>query len=69
MIVCHCRAVGHRIVQQAIDDGATDAEAVAAHCGAGSVCGGCRPTVESFLAAARPADCRVDVRSAVGALG
>ena len=49
MIVCHCRAVNHTTVLAAIDEGAADIEMVAATCGAGSVCGGCRPTVQSLL--------------------
>jgi bacterioferritin-associated ferredoxin len=50
MIVCHCRAVNHATVRECIDRGAQCADDVAAHCGAGSVCGGCRPTVESMVA-------------------
>jgi bacterioferritin-associated ferredoxin len=50
MIVCHCRAVNHATVLDAIEGGARCADEVAARCGAGAVCGGCRPTVESFLA-------------------
>jgi len=50
MIVCHCRAVNHATVLDTIDRGARCADEVAARCGAGSVCGGCRPTVETFLA-------------------
>jgi len=49
MIVCHCRAVNHTTVLDAIGDGAIDVETIAASCGAGSVCGGCRPTVQSLL--------------------
>ena len=49
MIVCHCRAVNHNTVLDAIGEGAIDVEMVAATCGAGSVCGGCRPTVQSLL--------------------
>jgi len=50
MIVCHCRAVNHTTVLDAIGEGAIDIDSVAATCGAGSVCGGCRPTVQSLLA-------------------
>jgi bacterioferritin-associated ferredoxin len=50
MIVCHCRAVNHTTVLDTIERGARCTDEVAAHCGAGSVCGGCRPTVEAFLA-------------------
>lgn len=50
MIVCHCRAVNHATVLDVIDEGAIDIDDVAATCGAGSVCGGCRPTLQSLLA-------------------
>jgi bacterioferritin-associated ferredoxin len=50
MIVCHCRAVSHTTVLDTIESGARCPDEVAARCGAGSVCGGCRPTVEAFLA-------------------
>jgi bacterioferritin-associated ferredoxin len=50
VIVCHCRAVNHSTVLDVIDGGARCPDEVAARCGAGSVCGGCRPTVESLLA-------------------
>jgi bacterioferritin-associated ferredoxin len=49
VIVCHCRAVNHTTVLDVIDAGARCPDEVAAQCGAGSVCGGCRPTVESLL--------------------
>jgi bacterioferritin-associated ferredoxin len=49
MIVCHCRAVNHTTVRDVIDSGARCPDEVAERCGAGSVCGGCRPTVESMF--------------------
>lgn len=49
MIVCHCRAVNHTVVLDAIQSGASDLDTVAATCGAGSVCGGCRPTIAAFM--------------------
>lgn len=62
MIVCHCRAVSHTTVLEAIGEGAIDIDAVAATCGAGSVCGGCRPTVQSFLCGDDVAPIDVPVR-------
>jgi bacterioferritin-associated ferredoxin len=61
MIVCHCRAVNHATVLDTIEAGARCAEEVAARCGAGAVCGGCRPTVESFLA-----DGSAEIRATLG---
>ena len=51
MYVCFCAAVTDRAVRQAIADGATTVEGVAARCLAGSRCGSCRPTVEALLGA------------------
>jgi NAD(P)H-nitrite reductase large subunit len=50
VIVCHCRAVGHQRVLGAIAEGAGTVDDVSSMCGAGSVCGGCRPTIEAMLA-------------------
>jgi bacterioferritin-associated ferredoxin len=50
VIVCHCRAVGHERVLDTIAAGATTVDEVSMMCGAGSVCGGCRPTIEAMLA-------------------
>lgn len=50
MIVCLCRGVTDRVIRAAIRAGATTAEHVAEMCGAGSHCGGCRPTVAELLA-------------------
>ena len=51
MVVCHCQAVNDKAIVAEILSGALDADAVAARCGAGSRCGGCRPVVEELLAA------------------
>jgi bacterioferritin-associated ferredoxin len=49
VIVCHCRAVNHTTVLDLVAKGVGCPDEVAARCGAGSVCGGCRPTVQSLL--------------------
>lgn len=54
MVVCHCRAVSDRIIRQAAERGAADVEEIASRCGAGSVCGGCRPTIEMLLTGVCP---------------
>ena len=53
MLVCHCMAVYERHVREAIDDGAVDVFDVADRCEAGTVCGGCVPTIVSLLDATR----------------
>ncbi|MDQ3304523.1 MAG: (2Fe-2S)-binding protein [Actinomycetota bacterium] len=50
MVICHCRAVSDGWVRTAVADGAVDVETVIQRCGAGSVCGGCRPTIALLLA-------------------
>lgn len=49
MVVCHCRAVSDRGIRHAVERGAVDVESVTRQCGAGSVCGGCRPTIAMLL--------------------
>jgi bacterioferritin-associated ferredoxin len=41
--------VNDRMVRLAIRDGACTRESVADACGAGSVCGGCRPVVDALI--------------------
>lgn len=62
MVVCHCRAVSDRIIRQTVERGAADVEEIATRCGAGSDCGGCRPTIEMLLAGV----CPLGVRAAFG---
>ena len=50
MVVCHCTAVNDKAIVAEILSGALDAESLAERCGAGSRCGGCRPTVEALIA-------------------
>jgi bacterioferritin-associated ferredoxin len=57
MLVCHCKGLTDREVQRAICAGASTQREVARECGAGSICGGCRPLIDELL------ECR-GVRSA-----
>ncbi len=52
MVVCHCLAVNDRAIHNAILAGALDPDELAARCGAGRRCGGCRPMIEALLAEA-----------------
>jgi bacterioferritin-associated ferredoxin len=58
MLVCHCRAVTEREVRSAIRAGACTRREVARQCGAGSICGGCRPVIDELL------ECHHDAASA-----
>ncbi len=49
MIVCHCNAVRAEEIRTEVRLGARTADHVAARCGAGTRCGGCRPMVEVLL--------------------
>lgn len=49
MVVCHCEAVNDRRIQDEIEQGALDAEALAQRCGAGAQCGGCHEAITALL--------------------
>ena len=49
MLVCHCKGLTDRDVRGAIEAGACTRREIARHCGAGSVCGGCRPLLDELL--------------------
>lgn len=49
MLVCHCRAVSDRHIHAAALGGARRVRDVVSTCGAGGVCGGCRPVIEEIL--------------------
>jgi len=50
VIVCHCRAVNHRDIEAAVDDGARSVPEVVDVCGAGTDCGSCVPLVADTVA-------------------
>jgi bacterioferritin-associated ferredoxin len=49
VIVCHCRAVNDRQIEAAALCGASTVRDIVGACGAGGVCGGCRPVIEEIL--------------------
>jgi len=49
MLVCHCHRVTDRTLRELARSGARTCEAVAAACGAGAACGGCRELVECII--------------------
>jgi bacterioferritin-associated ferredoxin len=53
LLVCHCQAVHEAALREVIDAGARDEFDVAQACGAGSVCGGCVPTISRMLGECR----------------
>jgi bacterioferritin-associated ferredoxin len=50
VLVCACEAVNDRQIVAEIACGAVCPDGIAERCGAGSRCGGCRPTIEALLA-------------------
>jgi bacterioferritin-associated ferredoxin len=48
-LLCHCHVVSDHFVAEAIACGASTPDDVAAHCAAGSSCGGCLPAIEALL--------------------
>ena len=50
MLVCHCLAVNDQAVAHAAAEGARTVDDLAARCGAGGRCGGCRPLLAELLA-------------------
>jgi bacterioferritin-associated ferredoxin len=54
-LVCSCLAVSDRKVVKAVQHGARSVEEIGDHCGAGTCCGGCHPSLEALLAAHAPA--------------
>ena len=49
VLVCHCRAVNDRQIEAAALCGASTVREIVTACGAGGVCGGCRPVIEEIL--------------------
>ena len=56
VIVCHCHGVSDRRIRREARRGVTCPEDLAAACGAGSDCGGCRPLIEDLLLDVRVLD-------------
>ncbi|MEM9562736.1 MAG: (2Fe-2S)-binding protein [Actinomycetota bacterium] len=52
MVVCHCKAVNDTSINELLAGGRLTLDDVAAHCGAGTDCGGCLDTIEDLLDAA-----------------
>jgi bacterioferritin-associated ferredoxin len=49
MVVCHCKGLSDRDIRRVIETGARTPRDVTRQCGAGSVCGGCRPVIHELL--------------------
>jgi bacterioferritin-associated ferredoxin len=49
MMVCHCYAVRDSVIREVIDAGIVEVAEIAAACGAGTRCGGCRETLADLV--------------------
>jgi bacterioferritin-associated ferredoxin len=54
VFVCQCRGVTDRHVAGAVAEGCTSVRTVAALTGAGTVCGGCIPTIRDLVCGSCP---------------
>jgi bacterioferritin-associated ferredoxin len=54
MVVCHCKAVTESQLREAVEGGACTRRQVARQCGAGTICGGCRPLIDQILGESAP---------------
>ena len=54
MIVCHCKALSDQDVRSHANQGARTVREVGVRCGAGRVCGGCRPVIAQILTERTP---------------
>ena len=53
MLVCHCKGLSDREIERDIRAGAATPCELARSCGAGSICGGCRPLIDELLESQR----------------
>jgi bacterioferritin-associated ferredoxin len=49
VIVCHCQAVNDQQLRRTVREGADTPKKVASRCGAGRLCGDCRPLIDQIL--------------------
>ena len=56
MLVCHCKALTDRDLRGVVRRGARSANQVTRACGAGGVCGGCRPAIDEIVDEEQPAE-------------
>jgi bacterioferritin-associated ferredoxin len=66
MLVCHCKGVSERDLRCAIEAGARTQRELVRECGAGSVCGGCRPLIDELLDAHAPAPAALRLAHGLG---
>ena len=53
MVVCHCWAIGDKLIEELAAHPDVTVDDITAQCGAGGRCGGCRDTIQWLLDEAR----------------
>jgi bacterioferritin-associated ferredoxin len=64
VLVCHCNTVYDSQLLSVVRDGTTCVDQIAAVCGAGARCGGCRVLIEELVDTHRASDRSLVLRSA-----
>ncbi|MCB0996725.1 MAG: (2Fe-2S)-binding protein [Acidimicrobiales bacterium] len=54
MVVCHCEALNDEAIRLLLVESSLTVDDIAASCGAGAQCGGCRDSIQAVLDAYRP---------------
>lgn len=49
MLVCHCKGLTERALRRTVKKGACSVAEVTLSCGAGGICGGCRPAIQEIV--------------------
>jgi assimilatory nitrate reductase catalytic subunit len=49
VIICHCTQATDRLILREVRRGANSCEAVGRVCGAGTACGGCKPSIDDII--------------------
>ena len=49
MIICHCTQATDRSIRAEVRRGAKSCDAVGRACGAGTACGGCKPSIDDII--------------------
>lgn len=49
LLVCHCKGLTDRAVRRTVNSGACSVAEVMRSCGAGGICGGCRPAIQEIV--------------------
>lgn len=67
MIVCHCQAINDKALAPLLADGLVrEVDDLTSRCGAGGVCGGCRPALQWMIDRAARERAGTEARVAIG---